>query len=74
MVGCDDAPDVANLIEEVADHGQPFSSRHRIVDTRGRVHPVPVVGDLLTDAEGTCTPRWPISPRTGPSSSRPRAS
>jgi hypothetical protein len=53
MVGCDDAPDVANLIEEVADHGQPFSSRHRIVDTRGRVHPVLVVGDLLTDADGT---------------------
>jgi hypothetical protein len=32
--------------------GRPFSSRHRIVDTRGRIHPVVVIGERLHDAEG----------------------
>jgi hypothetical protein len=42
----DDKPTVAELIEQVRRHGVPFSSRHRILDTRGNVHVVVVVGDL----------------------------
>ena len=42
----DDKPTVAELIEQVRRHGVPFSSRHRIIDTRGNVHVVVVVGDL----------------------------
>ena len=41
----DDKPTVAELIEEVRKHGVPFSSRRRIIDTRGNVHVVVVVGD-----------------------------
>jgi ANTAR domain/PAS fold len=43
----DDQPTVAELIEEVRKHGVPFSSRHRIIDTRGKLHVVVVVGDLM---------------------------
>src|SRR5258705_12645039 len=43
----DDKPTVAALIDNVIRHGQPFSSRHRIIDTRGHVHLVVVVGDRL---------------------------
>jgi hypothetical protein len=32
--------------------GQPFSSRHRIIDTSGRVRVVVVVGDVLADEAG----------------------
>jgi hypothetical protein len=32
--------------------GKPFSSRHRIIDTRGRVHPVVVIGERLYDDAG----------------------
>lgn len=48
----DDASDVALLIDAVAGQGQPFSSRHRIVDTHGRTHPVLVIGDRLCDGDG----------------------
>ena len=48
----DDAPSVAALIEEVTRHGRPFSSRHRIIDTAGRVRVVVVVGDLIRDHDG----------------------
>jgi ANTAR domain/PAS fold len=48
----EDASNVALLIEAVAGLGRPFSSRHRIVDTRGRVHPVLVVGDRLCADDG----------------------
>lgn len=33
--------------------GEPFSSRHRIVDTAGDIHWVIVVGDKMLDASGT---------------------
>ena len=49
----DDAPTVALLIESVAGHGQPFSSRHRIIDTTGRTHSVLVVGEQLCAGDGT---------------------
>lgn len=45
----DDKPEVATLIERVIRDGHPFSSRHRIIDTKGSVHHVVVVGDRLLD-------------------------
>lgn len=47
-----DRNDVARLIEQVRRHGQPFSSRHRIIDTGGKVHVVVVVADRLIDDAG----------------------
>ena len=41
----DDKPTVAELIDQVRKHGVPFSSRHRILDTAGKIHVVVVVGD-----------------------------
>jgi PAS domain S-box-containing protein len=49
----DDAPNVARLIEAMTGQGRPFSSRHRIVDTRGHIHPVVVIGERLCDGDGT---------------------
>lgn len=49
----DDAPNVARLIEAMTGEGRPFSSRHRIIDTRGRIHPVVVIGERLCDGDGT---------------------
>ena len=49
----DDAPTVALLIESVAGQGQPFSSRHRIIDTTGRTHSVLVVGEQLCAGDDT---------------------
>lgn len=40
---------VAALFERMIDEGQPFSSKHRIIDTAGRVHHVIVVGDQLRE-------------------------
>ena len=48
----DDAANVARLIEAMTGQGRPFSSRHRIVDTHGRVHPVVVIGERLRDDGG----------------------
>jgi PAS domain S-box-containing protein len=48
----DDKPNVAELIEQVRRIGIPFSSRHRIIDTAGRVHVVVVAGDLCYDEDG----------------------
>lgn len=45
----EDKPAVAALINNVVQIGQPFSSRHRIVDTSGRIHLVVVVSDQLFD-------------------------
>jgi hypothetical protein len=47
----DDAANVARLIEAMTGQGRPFSSRHRIVDTRGRIHPVVVIGERLCDSD-----------------------
>lgn len=48
----DDAASIALLIETVTGEGRPFSSRHRIVDTYGNVHPVLVIGERMRDDDG----------------------
>lgn len=48
----DDRAAVAEVVEEMLRHGEPFSSRHRIVDASGREHVVMVVGDTVLGAEG----------------------
>jgi hypothetical protein len=45
----DDRSQVAATIDEMLYTHRAFSTRHRIVDTRGIVHHVVVVGDQLTD-------------------------
>lgn len=47
----EDAARVALVIERMT-HGEPFSSRHRIVDTSGATHHVLVVGDRVFDDAG----------------------
>jgi PAS domain S-box-containing protein len=47
----DDRPQVAAVLGKVAD-GEPFSSRHRIIDTAGRTHWVIVIGDRMLDEAG----------------------
>jgi PAS domain S-box-containing protein len=48
----DDKPTVAELIEQVRRHSVPFSSRHRIIDTKGQTRVVVVVGDRWFDDAG----------------------
>jgi PAS domain S-box-containing protein len=48
----DDKPAVAEVIDQVLQHGAVFSSRHRIIDTAGDEHDVVVVGDQLSDEGG----------------------
>jgi PAS domain S-box-containing protein len=48
----DDAANVAMLIESMTGQGRPFSSRHRIIDTHGRIHPVVVIGERMYDDDG----------------------
>jgi len=48
----DDAANVGRLLEAMTRDGRPFSSRHRIIDTRGRTHPVVVIGERLCDDRG----------------------
>ena len=45
----DDKPAVTALVDNMIRHGQPFSSRHRIIDTYGRVRIVVVVGNRHAD-------------------------
>ncbi|OUS89616.1 PAS and ANTAR domain-containing protein [Rhodococcus sp. NCIMB 12038] len=45
----DDLRHVTAIFEKMIDEGQPFSSKHRIIDTAGRVHHVIVVGDQLRE-------------------------
>ena len=45
----DDAAKVSLLIEAMAGRGQPFSSRHRIIDRMGRIRHVLVIGEQLCD-------------------------
>ena len=47
----DDWHGFADALDRVAD-GEPFSSRHRIIDTAGRTHWVVVVGDRILDDAG----------------------
>jgi PAS domain S-box-containing protein len=48
----EDRPHVAAVLDRVH-RGEPFSSRHRIIDTAGRTRWVVVVGDLMLDDAGT---------------------
>ncbi|MDV7087057.1 ANTAR domain-containing protein [Rhodococcus sp. IEGM 248] len=45
----DDQPQVAALFDKVIHAGDPFSSKHRIIDTERRIHHVIVVGDRMLD-------------------------
>lgn len=45
----EDREQVANTIARTVETGEPFCSRHRIIDTRGRVRHVLVVGDDMYD-------------------------
>lgn len=45
----DDRDQVAAVITKMIEHREPFSSRHRIIDTSGEVHHVIVVADLMLD-------------------------
>jgi PAS domain S-box-containing protein len=47
----DDRLEVAAVLEGVL-QGEPFSSRHRIIDTAGRTHWVVVVGERMLDDAG----------------------
>ena len=47
----EDRHEVAKTIDEMLLARRAFSTRHRIVDTRGVVHQVVVVGDLLNDRQ-----------------------
>jgi PAS domain S-box-containing protein len=47
----DDHGQVAATLEEIRRTSAAFSTRHRIIDTRGDVHHVVVVGDQLYDAD-----------------------
>ncbi|MBF6170978.1 PAS and ANTAR domain-containing protein [Nocardia blacklockiae] len=47
----DDRADVSAVIDRVV-AGEPFCSRHRIIDTAGEVHEVIVIGDYDTDDAG----------------------
>ncbi|MGX1776616.1 PAS and ANTAR domain-containing protein [Nocardia brasiliensis] len=48
----DDRAQVASALAKSIEDGEPFSSRHRILDTLGRVHHVIVVADHLFDHTG----------------------
>ncbi|EME24466.1 hypothetical protein G418_06002 [Rhodococcus qingshengii BKS 20-40] len=48
----EDRPHVAQTLEAIRTSGGSFSSRHRIVDTKGRTRSVVVVGDRLVDESG----------------------
>ena len=49
----DDKEHIAMLLDAVRSAGEPFSSRHRIIDTAGNVKRVAVIGDRLVDEDGT---------------------
>nr|WP_124711531.1 PAS and ANTAR domain-containing protein [Gordonia insulae] len=40
------------MVAEMLTNHAPFSSRHRIVDTRGRIHPVSVIAHTIRDNAG----------------------
>ncbi|HZE15117.1 MAG TPA: PAS and ANTAR domain-containing protein [Mycobacterium sp.] len=47
----EDRPRVAAVLSRVL-RGEPFCSRHRIIDAAGRTHWIVVVGDIMCDAVG----------------------
>ncbi|MFV9454460.1 PAS and ANTAR domain-containing protein [Rhodococcus sp. NM-2] len=48
----EDHPHVARVLDRMISAAEPFSSKHRILDTAGEVHRVVVVGDRLCDDSG----------------------
>ena len=48
----DDHPRVARVLDRMITDAEPFSSKHRIIDTTGTIHQVVVVGDRLHDDTG----------------------
>jgi PAS domain S-box-containing protein len=48
----EDRDQIAQTIDTIRQTGQPLSSRHRIIDTSGKVRSVVVVGDRLHDERG----------------------
>src|SRR5689334_16928350 len=48
----DDRGQVAATIDQILDNHKAFSTRHRIIDTKGNVRDVVVVGDELQDGQG----------------------
>ncbi|WP_373864777.1 PAS and ANTAR domain-containing protein [Nocardia pseudovaccinii] len=48
----DDREHVAERIARSVDRGEPFSSRHRFIDTSGAEHNVMVVADRILDDDG----------------------
>ncbi|MFI9406855.1 PAS and ANTAR domain-containing protein [Nocardia sp. NPDC052316] len=48
----EDREQVANTIARTVETGEPFCSRHRIIDIAGTVHHVLVVGDAMVDVDG----------------------
>jgi PAS domain S-box-containing protein len=48
----EDRDQIAQTIDTIRRTGQPLSSRHRIIDTSGKVRSVVVVGDQLHDERG----------------------
>jgi len=59
----DDRPHVAQTLGAIRTSGGSFSSRHRIVDTKGRTHSVVVVGDRLLDESGEIMGNSGLRPR-----------
>ncbi len=49
----DDRQQVADLIYRAVENGEPFSSRHRFLDTTGAIHNVMVVADRIVEPSGT---------------------
>src|ERR1700751_5534297 len=48
----EDRDQIAQTLDSIRRTGQPLSSRHRIIDTSGKVRSVIVVGDKLHDEHG----------------------
>ncbi|WP_016881705.1 MULTISPECIES: PAS and ANTAR domain-containing protein [unclassified Rhodococcus (in: high G+C Gram-positive bacteria)] len=48
----EDHPRVARVLDRMVTDAEPFSSKHRIIDTTGKVRHVVVVGDHLHDDTG----------------------
>ncbi|MEN0136644.1 MAG: PAS and ANTAR domain-containing protein [Rhodococcus sp. (in: high G+C Gram-positive bacteria)] len=49
----EDHPHVARVLDRMINDAEPFSSKHRIIDTTGKVRQVVVVGDRMFDDDGT---------------------
>ncbi|MFC9553941.1 PAS and ANTAR domain-containing protein [Rhodococcus sp. NPDC056960] len=48
----EDQPHVARVLDRTVNAAEPFSSKHRIIDTTGKVRQVVVVGDRMVDDTG----------------------